>query len=175
MYNVFDDLIRVNRNRITWPNSCFCLLVFRRGLGLPRLVIEYDLQYAAGPGVPKGPPGGFGGATGPRATGSARRAWNVCTNHWHGWAKINCALSQEEATVNKQPISRPHKILVGHVHPHWSSDKMRPNTNSRGRKVSKSLNFSNLCLQFSVALKSPLLTLLFALSTSPWTWKQALP
>lgn len=82
----------------------FCLFLLRRGLGLPRLVIQHDLQYAAGPGVPKGPPGGFRGATGPRAAGSARRAWNVCTNHWHGWVKIVCALSLEESTGEKMAI-----------------------------------------------------------------------
>ena len=75
-----------------WCGSSVCrrhnptnddLLVLRRELGLPGMVVEYDLQHAAGPGVPEGPPGDVRGAA--RAAG---RTGDVCTDHRDRWVDL---------------------------------------------------------------------------------------
>lgn len=63
-------------------------VVRRWQLGLAKLVIQHDLQHAAGPGVPEGPPGDVRGAA-----SSARRTGDVCTNHRDGWVSSVEALT----------------------------------------------------------------------------------
>ena len=52
------------------------VLVLRRELGLPGMVVQYDLQHAAGSGVSEGPPRDVGGAA-----RSAGRTGDVRTDH----------------------------------------------------------------------------------------------
>lgn len=64
---------------------CFMTHLCRWPLGLPRLVLMYDLQHAAGPGVSKGPTWGIR-----RTACSFGGAGNVRTNHWDRYVLSKC-------------------------------------------------------------------------------------